>query len=251
MKIGSLACLGAAALVMSLSADVTAPNTFGVMKVTCDAKKVIIATPWVSCENIDAAVKVTNLVMTANLAENDAVIVYDNGQFKAWQLDSSLVWQPVAVTDIEATSVAGDASSEAITRGNGFWFVKSDYTSGTYDLYLYGQSTAASATSTVVANAYNLLANPNTASATPTFGFTPNASDQIQIPSGVANYPPVTYTYKGASGWGTEVPTPKEINARGGGKTMVTQMVWTAGCSIPAGRGFWYISKGGSGTITW
>lgn len=252
MKVKTLACLCALAAVPAFgTVAVESANEFGVLKVSCVAKKVIIATPWVECGSADGSVKITNLVMTAGLSNGDAVLVYDtaSNKFKSWVISGG-TWSSTPVVTGEGTVETGDAAHEAIARGQAFWFIKSDYTSGNYDLYLYGQVAAsATATSTVAGGtsgspAYSLLASPSVATNdlnSAGFGFTPNASDQIQIPNPGA--PATIYTYKNNK-WGTSKKTPV-------GSTGEYMMKWTEGCLIPPGRGFWYMSKGGSGTITW
>lgn len=245
MKIKTLACLCALAAVPAFGNVVaTSTNTFGVLKVTCSAQKVIIATPWVECLKA-GNVKVTDLVMTDNLATGDAIIVYDGEAFRGWQLTAGKEWEAYAVSSAGGTVTAGDAASAAIARGKAFWFVKASY-SEPYDLYLYGQDTSAAATSTIVGGsspAYSLVASPKTTAAdlnTATFNFTPNAADEIRVPR--FNLPDVVYTYKAGQGWGTST---KELVGA------IYKKVWKVGCTIPAGTGFWYVSKGGSGTITW
>ena len=97
-----------------------------------------------------------------------------------------------------------------------------------------------------VTPAYSLVASPKATAANlnsgVTFGFTPNAADEIRLPR--AGLPDLVYTYKTGEGWGTSVSV--EI-----GKTGRYKKTWQAGCTIPAGTGFWYFSKGGFGTITW
>jgi len=251
MKLKSLACLCALAAIPAFGTEaVTSANTFGVLKVACSAQKVIIATPWVECLTA-GNVKVTDLVMTDNLTAGDAIIVYAGGAFKGWRLTAGKAWEAYAVTDAGGTVTEGDSASAAIARGLAFWFIKSDYTSGSYDLYLYGQDTTATATSTITAGtsgspAYSLVASPKTtvADLNSVGGLEPNTADEIRVPRD--NLPDVIYTYKTGTGenggWGTSV------------KTLVGSVykkVWTKGCEIPAGTGFWYVSKGGSGTITW
>ena len=260
MKVKTLACLCALAAIPAFGTEaVTSANTFGVLKVECSAKKVIIATPWIECGG-SGSVKVTDLVMTANLDQGDTIITYEGGTFKGWILDSDKAWQPLLISSSDSTSAygsvvsSGAAGGEAIARGQAFWFVKNGYTSGSYDLYLYGQDTSAAATSTVVAGtsgspAYSLVASPKTTEAdlntVGTFGFTPNAADEIRVPR--YNLPDLVYTYKATeSGWGTSTKQLIE-----GSNPARYKKVWTKGCTIPAGTGFWYVSKGGSGTITW
>ena len=253
MKVKTLACLCALAAVPAFgNIAATSGNTFGVLKVTCSAQKVIIATPWVACATADAAVKVTDLVMTSGLANGDAILVYQNdGSFKSWVIADG-EWVPQIVSQAGQTVSSGSADSAAIARGKAFWFVKNSFTAGdTYDLYLYGQDTSAAATSTIAPGtsttpAYSLVASPNTTAAnlnaTGVVGFTPNAADEIRVPPTGGKLLDTVYTYKSGSGWGTEVI----VSVGGRNKKQ-----WQAGCTIPAGTGFWYVSKGGTGTISW
>ena len=246
MKLKTLACLFALAAIPAFGTEaVTSGNTFGVLKVTCSAQKVIIATPWVKCGDATAAVKVTDLVMTSGLANGDAVLVYQDGEFKSWVISGGQ-WVAQIVSQAGATVSSGDAASAAIARGEAFWFVKASY-SAPYDLYLYGQDTTAGATSTIAVGtstspAYSLLASPNTVAAdlnAKNFSGTRNAADEIRVPR--HNLPDLIYTFKDGQ-WGTSVKT--KVGS-------VYKKMWTAGCMIPAGTGFWYVSYGGSGTITW
>ena len=253
MKVKTLACLCALAAIPAFGTEaVTSANTFGVLKVTCSAQKVIIATPWVKCGDATSPVKVTDLVMTSGLETGDAILVYDadNDRFKSWVISGG-AWSSTPVADVAGTVITGDAQSEAIARGQAFWFVKKSFTAGdTYDLYLYGQDSTATATSTIAVGtstspAYSLLASPNTVAAdlnAKNFSGTRNAADEIRVPR--HNLPDLIYTFKDGQGWGTS--TSVQIGTTGRYKK-----VWTAGCTIPAGTGFWYVSKGGSGTITW
>ena len=255
MKVKTLACLCALAAIPAFGTEaVTSVNTFGVLKVTCSAQKVIIATPWVKCGDDTAAVSVSNLVMTAGLANGDAVLVYDaqNNEFKSWVISGG-AWVAQIVSQAGATVSSGDAASAAVERGEAFWFVKASY-SEPYDLYLYGQYTTAAATSTIAGGdsttpAYSLVASPKTTdanlNATGVVGFTPNAADEIRIPRD--NLPDVIYTYKATqTGWGASTKVAIE-----GTDPVRYKKTWTKGCTIPAGTGFWYVSKGGSGKITW
>ena len=247
-----LSVIAASALITiaAFGEDVTSvetSNTFGVMKVSCSAQKVIVCTPWVKALTADA-IQLKDLVMTAGLEPDDSIILYTGktgkvSDFKSWVLGENGAWQGVAVTDVNGTTLPG--ADEAIARGAGFWFVKKTF-SEPYDLYLYGQDTADAAKSTVVVNAYNLVANPKTVDVTITAlsGVTPAVGDTIQVPNGAA--PAKVYTYKNGA-WGKSVKT--QI-----GSTGQYKMVWQTineDEKIPAGQGFWYISKGGVGAIAW
>ena len=247
MKVKTLACLCALAAIPAFGTEaVTSANTFGVLKVTCSAQKVIIATPWVKCGDATAAVKVTDLVMTSGLANGDAILVYQDGEFKSWVISDG-AWVAQIVSQAGATVSSGDAASAAVERGEAFWFVKASY-SEPYDLYLYGQDTTAGATSTIALGtstspAYSLLASPNTVAAdlnAKNFSGTRNAADEIRVPR--HNLPDLIYTFKDGQGWGTS--TKVQVGT-------IYKKMWQVGCTIPAGTGFWYVSKGGSGTITW
>ena len=252
MKVKTLACLCALAAIPAFGTEaVTSANTFGVLKVTCSAQKVIIATPWVKCGDATAAVSVSNLVMTAGLANGDAVLVYDaqNNEFKSWVISGG-AWVAQIVSQAGGTVTPGDAASAAVERGEAFWFVKASY-SEPYDLYLYGQDTDASASSTITAGTsavpfYSLVASPKVGGldlSTPSLwtGMTINPDDRIVVPNGASA--PTEYSYHDGSGWGTLTV----VTTSKGRK--VSQ--WTAGGTIPEGRGFWYVSKGGSGEINW
>jgi len=252
MKVKTLACLCAlaAAPAFGTTPAVESANTFGVLKVTCSAQKVIIATPWVKCGDATAAVKVTDLVMTSGLENGDAILVYQGDGFKSWVISGG-AWSPVAVSEAGQTVSSGDAASAAIARGQAFWFVKKTFTAGgTYPLYLYGQDATNTVYSTIADGssstpAYSLVASPTISSTgtndvnAATFNFTPNAADEIRVPR--HNLPDLIYTFKDGQ-WGTSVKT--KVGS-------VYKKMWTAGCMIPAGTGFWYVSYGGSGTITW
>ena len=253
MKIKTLACLCALAAVPAFgNVAATSGNTFGVLKVTCSAQKVIIATPWVECGDATASVSVSNLVMTSGLAQGDSVLLYQGGTFRGWSINASGNWEAMNVTVGDTTYNSG--ANAAIARGEAFWFVKNSFTAGdTYDLYLYGQDTSAAATTTITAGdstspSYWLLASPNVGGvdlATASWsGMTINAEDRIVVPNG-ANAP-TEYSYKGGV-WGT-LTTQTTTNGR---KVSTWAAVTGDVGKIPAGRGFWYVSKGGSGTITW
>lgn len=239
MKIKSLVSFCALAALPVLATDVPTSNTFGAMKVTCNAAKVMICTPWVECATTtDEAIKVTDLVMTAGLTSGDSIIVYKDGGFKGWTWSGS-VWAPTAVTGVGGTVSSGDAAAAAIARGNGFWFIKNDY-SEPYDLYLYGQATSAAATSTITAGAYNLVANPNAAAFDIKSKITGAANgDSIQLGGGKM------FKYVTGKGWTTT--TTSEVK----GRTVVSTAV-ASSIEIPAGAGFWYVSKGSADvSIAW
>ncbi len=246
MKISSVVALCALVASPVFARDVSTSNTFGTMKVTCNAKKVMICTPWVECATGDD-VKVDNLVMTAGLSDGDAILIYSgNKTFKCWTLQSTdgvLSWVAGTVTDEDGTIETGDANSSPIARGKGFWFVKKSYTDNTpYDLYLYGQVAADTAdTSTINAGAYNLLANPLTKEVDIKDKITGAAKgDSIQLAGNKF------YRYNG-----TKWTTTKKEQLNSSNRYVITTVDATS-ITIPMGTGFWYVSTGSTaGSITW
>ena len=253
MKVKTLACLCALAAVPAFgTVAVESGNTFGVLKVTCSAQKVIIATPWVKCGDATASVSVSNLVMTSGLAQGDSVLLYQGGTFRGWSINASGNWQAMDVIDGDTTYNSGE--NAAIARGEAFWFVKASYPKPytPYPLYLYGQDATNTVYSTIADGssstpAYSLVASPTISSTgtndvnAATFNFTPNAADEIRVPR--QDLPDLIYTYQGGQ-WGTLVSV--KI-----GTTNRYKKQWQAGCMIPAGTGFWYVSQGAAGTIKW
>lgn len=241
MKIKSLVSLCAIAALPAFATDVATANTFGAMKVTCNSAKVIICTPWVECQS-GGDVKVTDLVMAQGLGNGDAIVVYKDGGFKCWTW-SGTAWEGAAITDVNATIASGDAASAPIVRGNGFWFVKNGYTSGSYDLYLYGQVASEAITSTITAGAYNLLANPKTEAVDIKSKITGAAEgDSIQLSSGRF------YRYLGSK-WTTTETTTRNVKGR---TVTIASTVEATKIEIPASTGFWYVSKGSAGgSISW
>jgi len=252
MKLRSLFCLGALALAGGVVADdITPPtsNMFGWMRVDSTNAYTAVAVPWLACGG--GNVKVADLVKIDNLTPGDMLFVYEGGAYKAWTLQSG-AWTPTTTVASGKTPAASEpAADAALARGGALWLYRQKPMTGDAPtpFYLYGQQeTEPVAAPALTAGAYNLIANPNATA----FDLNGNgkivgatAGDVIQVPgdNGIQRI----YTYKD-SAWGYDTfaqapDLPEGVMAR----TRVT-----TGCTIPAGQGVWYVSKGTTApTINW
>lgn len=241
----------ALAATVALGADVTGKNVCGLMNVPSNAEVTMIAVPWVTVGGSADAMKVANLVKTDTLSENDELYYYANGTYYRWVLTSG-VWKPTATTkkDAEGNSVTIEApdASYALPRGTGLFLVRSNTEK---EIWLYGQYSTEKVSVTVAKGgvvdgkmvpAYTMIANPNTADYNLNAkGVGGAAGDQILLDDAKT-----LYMYKDSS-WKKQGTTTVTIG--GNQKTLTT---WVAdGCVIPAGRGAWYVSKGGNPKIEW
>ena len=211
----------------------------------------MIAVPWVTVGGSADAMKVANLVKTDTLSPGDELYYYANGTYYRWLLTSG-VWMPTATTKEDAkgnpVTIEAPGDSYTLPRGKGLFLVRSNTEK---EIWLYGQYSTEKVSVTVAKGevvdgkmvpAYTMIANPNAeAYDLNTKGVKGEEGDQILLDDAKT-----LYRYKDSS-WkkqGTQEVTMGEIK-----KTLTT---WVAdGCVIPAGRGAWYVSKGGNPTIEW
>lgn len=261
MKFRSMLCVGVLAASAAMAADVEglASATLGWLKVESSAKCTIIAVPWLNVGGGD--VEVAKLVKTDSLSAGDKLYYYDGANYWGWILTESegvKSWTPQAVTYKEngqdKTAAGATATEAKLPRSKALMIERGTTTA---PIYLYGQyssdTIAAAATGGGSSSdaVYTLMANPRATSVdlnTVASG-TPNAADQIVIPNNDGTYG-TPYTYVNGK-WGrTEQSGSQTITIGGktyqvpGSETRVETAV------VPAGRGFWYISKGGSQTFT-
>lgn len=238
----------ALAATVALGEDVTGKNVCGLMNVPSDAKVTMIAVPWVTVGGSADAMKVANLVKTDTLSEEDELYYYANGTYYRWLLKSG-VWTPTATTKEDAkgnpVTIEAPEASYALPRGTGLFLVRSNTEK---EIWLYGQysTTPVSVTvaaGTVGAPAYTMIANPNAEAYDLNVKKVGGAAgDQILLGDGGTTL----YT-RTATAWTQKTDVKKTIN--GVERTFKTDT--TEGVVIPAGKGAWYISKGGSPTIAW
>lgn len=243
MKLRSLICLGALVAAGVASAEIAAPtsNTFGWLRVDSTKQYTIVAVPWLGCDG--AAVKVADLVKVDNLTAGDMLYVYQGGAYKAWILQNG-AWTPTTtVADGKKPAAAGGAAEAALARGSALWLYRQNAAD---PFYVYGQHSADVASApALTAGAYNLIANPNASDYDLNSGKITGATkgDQVQVvgDAGVTRL----YTFDGTS-WGYDNLVQVE------GAPFSRNERVTTGCTIPAGQGVWYVSKGATApTIAW
>ena len=243
MKLRSLICLGALVVAGVASAEIAAPtsNTFGWLRVDSKKQYTIVAVPWLGCDG--AAVKVADLVKVDNLTPEDMLYVYQDGTYKAWVLRNR-VWTPVTtVAEGKSPAAAAGAAETALARGSALWLYRQNATN---PFYVYGQYSPATASAPALTpGAYNLVANPNASDYDLNSGKITGAAngDQVQVvgDAGVTR----VYTFDGTN-WGYDNLVQVE------GAPFSRHERVTTGCTIPAGQGVWYVSKGTTApTIEW
>ena len=224
-----LAIAISAAALSAMAETVTGSNEIGTLEITSTHKKTVVAVPFNTLGADATSIKPSDLILTTNLTAGDQLYVYQNGAYKGWVLDNS-EWEAVdsamASSDGTPTLNPPDVNT-TVPLGSGFWLVRnSSYVEGTpFTFYIYGQY-AANVTSTITANAYNLIANPKSTAVT--FKFAGAKGDYLIVPNGEK---PKRYEYDGSK-WYT-----KGSNA---------------GPVVQPGQGFWYVSAGGgSGSYAW
>lgn len=239
----------ALAAAVALGADVTGKNVCGLMNVPSTAQYTMIAVPWVTVGGSTDAMAVANLVKTDTLSEGDELYYYANGIYYRWVLKSG-VWTPTLTTmaDAQGNPVTGSAPKDSYTlpRGTGLFLVRKDTSK---EIWLYGQYSTEKVSVTVAKGAaetpaYTMIANPNAeAYDLNVKGVKEGCEVGDQILWDDAK---TLYTFKNGSWWrqGTKTVTMDS--------TEKTVAMWVKdGCVIPAGRGAWYVSKGGNPTIKW
>lgn len=249
MKLRLMMGVCALAAATALGADVMGRNVCGLMNVPSDAKVTMIAVPWVTVGGEADAMKVANLVKTDTLSAGDELYYYDGSVYRCWRLSVDRKWQPatVALKDAQGNPVTIQTpdASYALLRGKGLFLVRQD---ATKEIWLYGQHSTAQVSVDVAAGtagtpAYTMIANPNAvAYDLNAKGVGGAAGDQILLGDGGTTL----YT-RTETAWTRKTDVTKTIN--GVDRTFKTDT--TDGVVIPAGKGAWYVSKGGSPTIAW
>ena len=252
MEIRSLICgfaLAAAATVAAAAGDVvvTSSNTCGLMNVPSTDKYTMIAVPWLQVGG--GAVKVCDLVKTDTLTAGDKLYYYNGSAFEVWELGSGKTWTALTtVGEANGITTAEAAADKTIARGQALWLERP--TNQATEIWLYGQYAAEAASVTVAQGsaevvAYTMVANPTAADFDLNVkGVAGAAGDQVSVPAdtGIADL----YTYDGAK-WMRKTVTTMTV----GGKERQVKVDTDQGCVVPAGRGVWYVSKGGKPTISW
>ena len=233
-----------AGLLLTADAATTAyvGQSIGSIAVQGNGVNTIVAVAFKELSAADECVSVANIVSTEGLDAGDVVSVYWNDGFESWTLKVDAqdikVWEKnekkfSVGSDGQVTQSDGaDATEVRPPVGSGIWLVHK--AGGSFTFHLFGAYLAPSAT-TAAAGTKTLMGNPGLVAKAPTITGVSNG-DTIQFATGgkLLN----VYTYNTASGkWGfwNENNEPDS--------TPVPE--------IPAGIGFWYVSKGGAVTFEW
>lgn len=253
MKLRLMMGVCALAAATALGADVMGRNVCGLMNVPSGAKVTMISVPWVTVGGEADAMKVADLVKTDTLKPGDELYYYDGATYFSWKLQGTVlqgnVWTPAATTKEDAkgnpVTIQAPDASYALPRGKGLFLVRQD---ATKEIWLYGQHSTAQVSVAVAAGtagtpAYTMIANPNAVDYDLNAkGVGGAAGDQILLGDGGTTL----YT-RTETAWTRKTDVTKTIN--GVDRTFKTDT--TEGVVIPAGKGAWYVSKGGSPTIAW
>lgn len=243
MKIKTVfaASLLATGVAFADTAAVDAECVIGVLPVSISGKEVILSIPWIEAGQSSGGVAVANLVKTAGLAEGDSLLWYDTTEeeYQGWHIEAiNGTNQWVASATVLPTEIATvDVGTTALNRGQAILLSRASAASTT--IYIVGGVPSTTASSiTMVENGYTLFAPP-TVSDTGINSLTwtkatidPNdyiiLADGTQVKYDASEEEWIAYSYD-EYGRIVSNDTP----------------------TIPVGTGAWYVSKGGSPTVSW
>lgn len=256
-KLLTIAAIAAATTALAVESS----NTFGILRVTIPAgqKMTIIAAPWcdagATTTEAQGKIKVKDIVKTANLTpatnetsdDGDKLYVFSSNSYRAAFELRSTGWTGIQMV-VKGNTIQPQEEA-TINRGEA---IALDLHTAPEEksIYLYGQYTMVGASTTIVTcsaetPAYTLVAptgveNDTTLNSewlTAQTGLTPANGDQVFIP-GKGFYP-----FAAGKGFGVTKSGTFDLGSGTWG-----QPTFDA-ATVPTGTGFWYISKGGSGTI--
>lgn len=161
-KLLSIAFCAAAAFAASAESATTALVTVGVIPVTLPAgqKNTIIAAAFTGLE--DGKLTIANVVKTTNLAEGDQILLFKDGSYTAWVLDTDKKWQKTDANFTldsagDTTVTTGAETTTTVTAGQGLWIVRKDATDAA-TIAIYGKFIDAPITM-VKADTWTLVGN--------------------------------------------------------------------------------------------
>ncbi len=219
-------------------------NTLGILRVDSTLTNTIVAVPWVELSGsaTEAAVKVADYVKTENLTEGDYLHAYDvsTGIYKTWVLDNN-AWSPVPTATEGGTETPPAANAYGLTYGSALWLERQNPTANgvAVPFYLSGQVAAAAASMTIQRGnepVWNLVANASASPMSLSDIPNPQASDEIYLVHDADA--PTKYTLKNGV-WGSY----QYVERTPGSGRYVNKFVAAPAGLIPAGTGFWYVSK--------
>ncbi len=271
MKLQTILCAAALAVLPSFAAELFSENTCGWMEINSSLTNTIVAVPWVEVDTGNA-IKVEKLVKTDNLAAGDFLWVYDheNKTWYSYKLEGSpLAWGATVTVNQEGASAPGTAADRPLPRGSAI-FLQRNSGDLSKPFYIYGQyQTDSTPLTTTVesgsgsakdAVAYTLVANPRGVAfdlngRTKTVGGEEVANvtgaqsgDKIVIPNDDGSSSIYVYDGTQEKKWRyhTFVDTSITLNGK-----PVQEKQWREAPPIEMGRGFWYVSVGSGATFNW
>ena len=232
-----------ASAVAAFATDVTC-GSVGVTAITSSFTNTIVAVSYKDLAS-DADITISNIVKTANLTAGDLLHVFkDSGTYETYTLTDNgsgvLYWAKTQNYVIGASGgltvgTSADASITTLESGLGLWLVRtSGWTGSSFTFYIYGKPSDTTSV-TVGAGKTALIGNPTQTGKAPTVTSAVKG-DRILVPDEDRKGDSIettTYTYTGTV-WNT-------IKIVDGERKRIEGLP-----SIPAGMGFWYISKGES-----
>ena len=243
-KVMSIVFAAVAGVALAENSTLESANTYAALRVDSSAVETIVCVPWLSASaSGDTAIKITDVVRTAELNAGDKLYYYDreSGKYNVWVLKSNKEWE--AATTVSDSSLFVTTSNEpSLTRGNAFILVRENPADA---FYLFGQvPSSASPVMTMIrsssAPVLTLFAPPSTSDTTINSGTWSNVNDgDMLIVDGKA-----PYTYVSGTGW-----CHKKITE---GKTGWEYQFNDTTDTIPAGQGAWFrAAKADGGNATW
>lgn len=225
--------IAVASLAVAAIADTTFSPNIGVTTLSLSLKNNVIPVQFKSLETADDNVTAGALVCTNNIDVGSHLYVYQNGTYTAWTLTAT-GWAPLdVVTKADGITAGVPADGQTLSTGTAIWLSFPTKPGSAKLVSVYGRVATATATM-ITENASTLVCNMTGDSksfGTLLTGVTPKTGDKIRF---------VTDTYEGEFSYSEKNSAWKNFK--------------TGDTGLPAlapYQGFWYLSNGGSGTITW
>lgn len=231
----------------STALAVESSNTFGILRVDSSAEQTIVSVPW---ENAGGgAIKVKDVVKTANLTVGDQLYYYDataqEPAYKMWALTEN-GWEGATTVANGITPTAGD-EEDTLARGGALILVRSaptkvvDGKTAANPFYLYGQYNSSQPSISVTRNAssvtYTLIAPPSANAVSLNDGTWAGVTsgDRVILPNGQPLY------WKDSTDKWCALTTDLDT----GDDTYTPYAT-----PVPAGEGVWMRVQKGSGTVS-
>ena len=218
-------------------------QSIGSIAVQGNGVNTIVSVAFKELSAADECVSVANIVSTEGLDAGDVVSVYWNGGFESWTLKVDAqdikIWEKnekkfSVGSDGQVTQSDGADSTEVRPPvGSGIWLIHK--AGGSFTFHLFGAYLAPEL-KMAAAGTKTLMGNPCLTARTPTITV-PSNGDTIQFATDSGLLKVYTYnsTKKQWGYWDSD-----------------NKPAWDDAPTIPAGTGFWYVSKGREAvSFTW